>query len=107
MDQHALLTRAIRGWGQALAAAEAGSAAALGPSSRRAALVIGNSVAMGAKSRRILAEAVESSLRLAAEREAAPVFALRLDARAKFEQLRDRLDGMRTGPGATPHKLSA
>lgn len=107
MSGHSVVARSILSWGQALHSAEAGCAAALAPASRRAALAIENALTLDEKARRILAEAVESSLRLAAERQASAVFAVRLDARAKFQHLLERIEGMRAAPSAAPRATPA
>jgi len=97
-SRQSLVAQAVQNWEQALASTVAGSAA-LGPSSRRAALVVDNFLALSEKTRRILNEAVESSRRLATETQASAVFVLRLDALAKFSHLLATLERIQDASG--------
>ena len=96
----ALVTVMLGRWHAALAQRDRPGPNDLMPTARRAVLTVSNCLTLGEKDRQILREALASSERLAAEREATALLALRLDAQAKLNCLGRRVKRMQGGLSA-------
>jgi hypothetical protein len=101
LRREALVTAMLGRWHAALAQLDGPSPSGLMPTARRAGLTVSNCLTLSEKDRQVLLEALASSERLATEREAPALLALRLDAQAKLNCLCRRVKRMQGGPSAT------